>query len=103
MQEIERIHKMEVILERLLAAKNDLSKALAAFVDMQGDLKLLSDYYGSKAYFHDLEMDEKGMLPSDLKRGVLSEDTVYDLFVEIREIADEMQKVSEKTIESIQK
>ncbi len=103
MQETERIREMEAILDRLAAAKNDLSKALSAFGDMQGDLKALSDYYGSKSYFHDLEMDEKGMLPADLKRGVLSEDAVYDLLGEIREIAEEMNQMSERTIESIKK
>ncbi len=103
MQETERIREMEAILDRLAAAKSDLSKALSAFGELLGDLKTLSDYYGSRAYFHDLEMDEKGMLPADLKRGVLSEDTVYDLLGEIREIAEEMNQMSERTIESMKK
>ena len=103
MQETERINRMEAILARLTVAKTDLEKALSAFGDIQGDLKLLSDYYGSKDFFHDLEMDEKGMLPSDLKRGVLSEDAVYDLLGEIREIAEEMKQMSERTIESMKK
>ena len=103
MQEIERIHSMEAILDNLTVAKSDLVKAMAAFREMQGDLKLLSDYYGSKDFFHDLEMDEKGMLPKDLKRGVLSEDAVYDLMGEIREMTDEMHQLAEMALNHIRK
>lgn len=39
----------------------------------------LSEYYGSAAWKRDFAADEAGLLPQDLKRGVLSEDGVYDL------------------------
>ena len=42
-------------------------------------LRSLSDYYGSAAWKRDFAADEAGLLPQDLKRGVLSEDGVYDL------------------------
>ena len=42
-------------------------------------LKALSDYYGSPAWKRDFAADEAGHLPKDLKRGVLSEDGIYDL------------------------
>jgi hypothetical protein len=47
---------------------------------MQDDLQKLSDYYGSKQWRKDFEADEQGLYPEDLKRGVLSEDGVYNLF-----------------------
>lgn len=45
-------------------------------------LKLLDDYYTSGQWQRDYEADEAGMLPDDLKRGVLSEDGVFNLFSE---------------------
>ena len=42
-------------------------------------LKRLSDYYSSPAWKRDFAAEESGLLPKDLKRGVLSEDGIYDL------------------------
>ena len=39
----------------------------------------MSDYHGSKQWRKDFEADEQGLYPEDLKRGVLSEDGVYNL------------------------
>ena len=36
-------------------------------------------YYESGQWLRDYELDEQGLLPPDLKRGVLSQDGVYDL------------------------
>ena len=45
-------------------------------------LKALSDYYGSDEWKRDYAADEAGLLPKDLKRGVLSEDGIYALLEE---------------------
>lgn len=45
-------------------------------------LKALSDYYSSSAWKRDYAADEAGLLPKDLKRGVLSEDGIYNLLEE---------------------
>ena len=42
-------------------------------------LRQLSEYYGSAAWKRDLAADEAGLLPKELKRGVLSQDGLYDL------------------------
>ena len=42
-------------------------------------LRLLEDYYTSGLWLEDYEADERGELPLDLKRGVLSQDALYDL------------------------
>ena len=42
-------------------------------------LGLLSDYYGSPEWKRNYAADEAGLLPSDFKRGVLSEDGIYNL------------------------
>ncbi|MBR2842434.1 MAG: DUF1653 domain-containing protein [Lachnospiraceae bacterium] len=42
-------------------------------------LRLLDAYYTSGQWREDYEADERGELPPDLKRGVLSQDALYDL------------------------
>lgn len=42
-------------------------------------LALLNTYYTSGQWREDYEADERGELPPDLKRGVLSQDALYDL------------------------
>ena len=45
-------------------------------------LRLLEVYYTSGQWREDYEADERGELPPDLKRGVLSQDALYDLLEE---------------------
>jgi hypothetical protein len=42
-------------------------------------LQLLDAYYTSGQWKEDYEADERGELPPDMKRGVLSQDALYDL------------------------
>ena len=39
----------------------------------------LREYSDSGLWLHDYELDENGALPKELKRGVLSQDALYDL------------------------
>lgn len=48
-------------------------------------LALLDDYYTSGLWREDYEADERGELPPDLKRGVLSQDALYDLLAGFKE------------------
>lgn len=43
------------------------------------DLQCLSDYLNSGDWQRDYEADEAGRIPRDMKRGVLSQDALYDL------------------------
>lgn len=65
---IDRITRMESVFDALRA---DPSRA-----DLLRELK---EYYEGGQWLRDYEMDEAGLLPPDLKRGVLSQDGVYDL------------------------
>lgn len=53
----------------------------------------MSDYYGSKQWREDFEADEQGLYPEDLKRGVLSEDGVYNLLEQNKEIMDVLKSI----------
>lgn len=39
----------------------------------------LENYYISDQWKENLAMDERGEIPADIRRGVLSEDGIYDL------------------------
>jgi len=45
----------------------------------------LKEYMDSGLWLSDYEADERGELPSDLKRGVLSQDGLYELLQNIEE------------------
>ena len=42
------------------------------------DLSILLDYYENGQWLRDYRLDEQRLLPSDLKRGILSEDGFYN-------------------------
>ncbi len=88
----ERIRKMESYLDESGEAIAELAAALDKYEQIQSKFYKLEDYYGSKKWMDDYEADEAGKLPSDLKRGVLSEDAVYDLITDHRELMARMQR-----------
>lgn len=73
-------------MERVAAAVALLSDALDKYKEVQPDIKALSDYYGSDLWRQDFADDEAGRLPNDLRRGVLSEDGLWNLLEECRDI-----------------
>lgn len=99
MNQIERITEMDRCLNASGEAIEALSNALDAYEANRKSLKKLADYYGSTLWMKDFEADEAGMLPTDLKRGVLSEDTVYDLLTDHHELILRMARIVTKAIE----
>lgn len=79
MANIDRIIHMEKALDNVSAAVNNLSEAINAYAEVQAQYQQLTDYYFGPDWLKDLDDDREGLLPHDLKRGVLSEDAVYDL------------------------
>ena len=66
-------------MDRASAAVMSLSAALDQYAEAQEAIATLSRYYGSRQWKQDFADDEAGRLPADLKRGVLSEDGIYDV------------------------
>ena len=68
--------------------KNVLSDINTQYADVTGNLRELSDvaelekYYTGPLWKQDFEADEAGQFPQDLKRGILSEDGIYNLIAE---------------------
>ena len=79
---------MEEILDRATALIASLEKNLDGFEKLQSDIQKLEAYYTGSDWKNDLKLDEEGKLPVDLKRGVLSEDGIYDLLEKNREMLE---------------
>ena len=82
---IERITLMEFYfdtIQKALEINPDFLKKEAPAGIM---LQELTEYYENGQWMADYEADEAGLLPHDLKRGVLSEDGVYNLLFEIEQ------------------
>ena len=94
MEQIERIKQMELRLERAAAAVMEVSAALDKYEAVQEDIAVLDEYYGSETWKQDYADDEAGLLPVDLKRGVLSEDGIWNLLSDTSELKKRLQRLS---------
>ena len=97
--QIERIKKMESYLDEAGAAIAELAEAMDRYEKIQSKYYKLENYYGSTKWIDDFETDEAGKLPADLKRGVLSEDAVYDLITDHGALMARMQRAVLRSIE----
>ena len=93
MRNIERIEQMEQRLDRVMAVQQDLERALQHYESVMEDIRQLDSYLGSDDWKADLAADEAGLLPSDLKRGVLSEDGIWNVLEDSRLLVDKMEKL----------
>ena len=64
----------------------ELSAALDNYEEAQEAIAALDAYYGSEEWKQDFADDEAGRLPADLKRGVLSEDGIWNLLSDVSEL-----------------
>lgn len=87
---IKRIEEMEEILDQALEATSDLEMALERFGELKPDIEKLEKYYTGREWKEDYKLDEKGKLPSDLKRGVLSEDGISGLLDRVKELEERL-------------
>lgn len=72
---------MEAAMDRVVTA---LKHSAPLSASIRADIEMLEDYYASD-WIDDFHADEEGLLPVGLKRGVLSEDALYDLLCEADE------------------
>lgn len=89
-EQIARIRKMERRLNRASAAVKRLEAALDKWEAVQEDIAALEEYYDSDLWKQDFADDEAGLLPANLKRGVLSEDAVWNLLTACKELKERM-------------
>ena len=75
MNQIERITHMETIL-------NEAKETVSSLVEA---------YYSGGRWRQDYDDDCAGKIPSDLKRGVLSEDAVYNLLIDNHDLLERLK------------
>ena len=79
MDQLERIRYMEQLLDFVIEAQKEQTISPERKERIQEAIGILSDYYSSKEWKQDFADDEAGLLPKDLKRGVLSEDGIWNV------------------------
>ncbi|MBQ9083025.1 MAG: DUF4298 domain-containing protein [Clostridia bacterium] len=72
----ERVRQMEAHMDAVQQAVKNSTMHTPEILER---CRILADYMDSGLWLQDYEADERGELPAGLKRGVLSEDALYDL------------------------
>ena len=83
-KQIDRINQMEANLDTLTAANRQLISALKTFRNAQEAYIALEEYYNGKLWRKDFDDDKNGKIPAEIKRGVLSEDGVYNALTDYK-------------------
>lgn len=96
MDRIERIREMEQRMDRVAQWLETMTVALEQHPSVRDDVFELSTYYESDLWMEDYEADEAGALPADLKRGVLSEDGLYNLLAEYEGLVEGLREIGGK-------
>lgn len=79
--DIQRIREMERIFCKVCQAHRKGAMG-AAFWE---NVRMMEAYMESGQWLHDYEREERGEWPSNMQRGVLSQDALYNLLTEIDE------------------
>jgi hypothetical protein len=94
MKQIERIERMEQNLERATDALRVLNDALDEYEAAQDALHELDTYYCSDTWKQDFSDDEQGKFPNTLKRGVLSEDAIWNVLEDYRALKERLDMLN---------
>ena len=86
MDRISRIRTMEEKFDKALKAVAVLDEAIENFESVIPEINELISYYESDMWRKDFDADSNGKLPADLKRGVLSEDGIYNLLTDYQRL-----------------
>ena len=82
---LERVCKMERYMDEVLEALQNAPEKISEDNGLREKIEVLTNYMDSGQWLADYEADERGELPKELKRGVLSQDGLYNLICEIEE------------------
>lgn len=96
----EAVQQLRQAIENKASITPDLTNFTSVLKVFNADLKDLTSafstleaYYTSPAWRTDFEADEAGLLPPDLKRGVLSEDGIYNLVEDFKWVEEEVKEL----------
>ena len=89
-----RIEENEERLDKLNESVLALDKDLDSFEDLIHEYYSLNEYYGSKEWLKDKDDFEKGKI-NNVKAGVLSEDAVWNLDENVKDLLTRMKGIIE--------
>lgn len=89
---MKRIEDNEKRLDKLSKIVSKLNNNLVNFEDLIQDYYSLNEYYGSKEWFQDKDAFESGKI-KNIKAGVLSEDAVWNLDENIKDLIIKMEEI----------
>ena len=98
-QLIARVRKMEEDYNLLREVIDTLDGALYDYEAVQRRIHRLSDYQESGQWLKDFEADERGELPKDMLRGVLSEDALDDLLNDVTSIQARLDSLVDEPVD----
>lgn len=78
-----RIKEMEATFDIVQEMKRKENLSSNESEELKKKIQVLKQYQESGNWIKDYERDERGELPVDLKRGILSEDGLYNLLIEV--------------------
>ena len=81
---VKRIKELESVFDEVSKTLKEEPIKLN-YTEYQNKIKILVDYLDSGMWLKDYELDEKGLIDQSVKRGILSEDGLYNLIFEIQE------------------
>ncbi len=93
MTQTERVALMESYLDEANSAMKNFSDSLERYLNVQSKIHELSEYYSNGEWRQDFEDDEAGKIPHDIKRGVLSEDALYDFLTENDDLLEHAEEI----------
>lgn len=82
---INRIVRMEQCFDVLQMAAEKNLEQIKQDEWLRAQLEMLIQYYEGEQWMEDYKLDEKGLLPKNLKRGILSEDGIYNFLAQFWE------------------
>ncbi len=82
----QHIYQMEAILDTAQQKMDALEQRIADYKAFQAKIQELEAYYTSQQWKDDFAMDEEGKFPKKLKKGVLSEDGIYNMLERNKEL-----------------
>ena len=94
-ERIERIKYLEKNYDECLAKIKKLKADVEDFKTIYPKIADLEKYYEDGSFQEDYKLDEEGMIPQDLKRGILSEDAIYDLLMDFDQIKEIIKELNE--------
>ncbi|WP_105210465.1 DUF4298 domain-containing protein [Streptococcus suis] len=90
-QSRQRVEQMEKIFNSQIQLISDLQSLLEQVKTSQPAYLELLDYYQSSTFLEDVDMADRGEF-KNLPCGVLSEDGVYNLLVDRKELVDKLRE-----------